>query len=115
MTMTTYKPFDVIELPFPFSDLSSSKKRKALVLSSEEFNVKNKATTVLMITSRANSEWAGDIQLDDWNFAGLKKPCYARLKIFTADNDLILNKVGSLSQNDIKKAIQSFRKYLPVF
>lgn len=115
MTTTIYKPFDVIEIPFPFSDLSASKKRKALVLSSEEFNHKNQATTVLMITSRANSEWVGDVHLEDWNSAGLKKPCYARLKIFTADNDLILNKVGTLSTKDRKKIAQNFNRYLPIF
>lgn len=112
MMITIYKPFDVIELPFPFSDLSSSKRRKALVISSEDFNQQNEATTVMMITSRLNSEWAGDVHLEEWSSAGLKKPCYTRLKIFTADNDLLLNKVGSLSAKDRRKVTQALRKYL---
>lgn len=112
MTTMTYKPFDVVELPFPFSDLSSSKRRKALVISSEDFNHQNKATTVMMITSRQNSNWAGDVHLDEWDLAGLKKPCYTRLKIFTADNGLLLSQVGSLSSNDKKKVTQALRKYL---
>ena len=112
--MMTFKPFDVVELPFPFSDLSSAKRRKALVLSTEEFNSKNNATTVLMITSRANSEWAGDVQLKDWAKAGLKKPCYVRLKIFTADNNIFINKVGSLSLADRKKIITSLHLNLAI-
>ena len=111
--MMIFKPFDVVELPFPFSDLSSAKKRKALVLSSQEFNTKNNATTVVMITSRANSEWLGDVVIKEWSEAGLKKPCYVRLKLFTADNAMFLGRVGTLTAADQKKVTASLRRHLP--
>ncbi len=107
-----FKPFDVVEVPFPFSDLSSAKKRKALVISSEEFNKENKATTVVMITSRLNSAWAGDVNLSEWKKAGLKKPCYVRLKFFTADNSILIAKVGSLSKVDTQNVQAAFNKYI---
>ncbi len=110
MTMMTFKPFDVVELPFPFSDLSSSKRRKALVISSENFNRSNNAVIVAMITSRANSEWVGDVQIENWNFAGLKKQCYVRLKFFTADFSLFTGKVGSLhikDKNNVKASLKN--------
>lgn len=107
-----FKPFDVVEVPFPFSDLSSSKRRKALVISAEDFNKENKATTVVMITSRMNSAWAGDVNLSDWKKAGLKKPCYVRLKFFTADNSIFIDRVGSLSKEDRQNVLSAFNKYI---
>ncbi len=110
--MMTFKPFDVVELPFPFSDLSRAKMRKALVVSSQTFNEMNNAVTVAMITSRANSEWLGDVPIQHWALAGLKKPCYVRLKFFTADTLVFTGKVGELNQIDQKKVMTSFRTNL---
>ena len=33
-----YSPFDIVKVPFPFSDVPRSKRRKALVLSDPVFN-----------------------------------------------------------------------------
>ncbi|PIN85194.1 MAG: hypothetical protein COV47_03445 [Candidatus Diapherotrites archaeon CG11_big_fil_rev_8_21_14_0_20_37_9] len=38
MSGMTYNQADIILLPFPYSDLSSSKKRPALVISNNKFN-----------------------------------------------------------------------------
>ncbi len=105
-----FKPFDVVELPFPFSDLSHAKLRKALVISSAEFNQKNSACTVAMITSRQNSEWFGDVYIKNWAKSGLKKPCYIRFKFFTADLSLFTRKVGQLTANDKAEFLNSFQK-----
>jgi len=45
-----YEPFDIIEVPFPFSDLPRAKRRKALVISTQEFNKRNGNTILMMIT-----------------------------------------------------------------
>ena len=65
-----------------------------------------------MITSRAHSEWAGDIEIKSWARSGLKKPCYIRLKFFTADMMIFSGKVGTLMSEDKKSALTSFKKYL---
>ena len=111
----TFKPFDVVELPFPFSDLSNAKKRKALVISSKHFNEANKAVTVAMITSRISSEWIGDVSIVQWALAGLKKPCYVRLKFFTADISIFTGKVGELDHSDQKNVIASYKSNLLTF
>lgn len=108
----TFKPFDVVELPFPFSDLSKAKRRKALVVSSRTFNEMNNAVTVAMITSRVNSEWLGDVPIEQWALAGLKKSCYVRLKFFTADISIFTGKVGELHHSDQKKVMESFKSNL---
>ena len=38
------KPYDVVEVPFPFIDSPKAKSRKALVISRETFNKNNNAT-----------------------------------------------------------------------
>jgi mRNA interferase MazF len=106
-----YDCYDVIEVPFPFTDTQKSKIRKALVLSSKPFNETNGVTTLLMITSAKYSQWKGDVDLSEWQTAGLKKPCFARLKIFSIDNKLILSRIGHLSKRDqasVRKALMEF-------
>jgi mRNA interferase MazF len=109
-----YEPFDVIEVPFPFSDLPKAKIRKALVITPKAMNEKNQATTLMMITSRKNSEWVGDIEFQEWQKAGLKKPCFARFKFFTADNSLLRGKVGELAAKDRDSVKMSLRELLPL-
>jgi mRNA interferase MazF len=109
----TYEPFDVVVVPFPFSDSPKVKVRKALVLTPKSMNEKNGATTLMMITSRKNSEWMGDIALENWADAGLKKPCFVRFKFFTAGNELIQGKVGSLSVTDKDAVKEAMGMFLP--
>lgn len=95
-----YNTFDVVEVPFPFSDLPKAKVRKALVITPKAMNENNRATTLMMITSRKNSAWVGDINLQEWQKAGLNKPCFVRFKFFTADNQLLRGQVGTLAPTD---------------
>lgn len=107
------EPFDVVVVPFPFSDSPKVKLRKALVLTPKSMNEKNGSTTLMMITSRKNSEWMGDVALENWSDAGLKKPCFARFKFFTACNELIQGKTGSLSSADRDAVTDALGRLLP--
>jgi mRNA interferase MazF len=113
MTTTTYDTYDVVEVPFPFSDMPQVKIRKALVLTPKSMNDLNGATTLMMITSRKNSVWTGDTQLTEWSEAGLKKPCFVRLKFFTPDNKLIIKKIGKLSQTDMNLVSKTLLTLIP--
>jgi len=108
--MTTYKPFDVVEVPFPFVDSPNSKIRKALVISHESFNKENGATILAMITSATHSEWKNDVSVNDLQAAGLKKACVVRFKLFTIQNDLIKGKVGALATVDSKAVKDQFKE-----
>ena len=105
--------FDVVDVPFPFSDVPRSKRRKALVLSDSVFNRKNASSLLMMITSAARSAWHLDVSLEQWNQAGLRKPCLARMKLFTLDNGLILRTVGRLTAEDQQRVTQILRAALP--
>ena len=98
-----YKPFDVVVVPFPFTDVSMQKKRPALVLSSKEnFNLQTKHCVLAMITSAQNSPWALDYYIKTIEETGLHTPSVVRMKIFTLDIKLIIKKIGKLSEQDQK-------------
>ena len=50
--MTPYKRGDVVLVAFPFTDLSTTKMRPAIVISSEKFNRKFNDIVVAAITSQ---------------------------------------------------------------
>jgi mRNA interferase MazF len=91
--------YDVVVVPFPFTDRLVSKRRPAMVLSSSEFNAASGNSVLAMITSTANPPSPLDIEIDSKK-AGLKAPSKVRMKLFTLDNRLILNKAGALAKND---------------
>ena len=107
------EPYTVVEVPFPFSDLPRSKRRKALVLSSEAFNRRNGATILMMITSAGQSQWHLDVPLEQWSAAGLNKPCVARAKLFTLDNRLILGRTGVLAPGDAEAVRRAVQEAMP--
>ena len=106
--------FDVVDVPFPFSDLPRSKRRKALVVSNIAFQRANNASILMMITSAARSSWRHDVPIAAWRAAGLRKACVARPKLFTLDNRLILGHVGTLSAEDADSVCQSLRDAVPL-
>jgi len=85
--------FDVVVVPFPFTDSATTKRRPALVLSdSTNFNQPVGQSVLAMITGAANSDWPLDIEINDLDAAGLSSPSIVRMKIFTLDHQFIVQK-----------------------
>src|SRR3712207_3275011 len=74
--------WDVVVVPFPFTDKAGTKRRPALVLSSRAFN-EHGHTVLAMITTKFHFPWPGDTSITDLVTAGLRSPCIVRLKLFT--------------------------------
>ena len=107
----TFEPFDVVVVPFPFTDREAQRRRPALVVSSPEFNATHDQSILAMITS-AGGDWPSDVAIRDWRAAGLSVPCKVRLKLFTLDEVLILRKTGALSERDAEAVRDSFARFL---
>ncbi|TVQ78791.1 MAG: type II toxin-antitoxin system PemK/MazF family toxin [Bradymonadales bacterium] len=105
-----FDQFDVVVVPFPFSDGPKSKRRKALVISNQKFNKANKNTILLMITSAVKSHWTFDVSIKNLDQAGLSKKCVVRMKSFTLDNALLLERCGRLSSNDASNVLKSWKQ-----
>jgi mRNA interferase MazF len=79
---------DVVVIPFPFSDLSQSKRRPALVIASLQGN----DVILRQITSRTiKDSYAISIDDTDFTSGNLKQPGNIRPnQLFTADSHIIL-------------------------
>ena len=110
-----YDRFDVVVVPFPFTDSAKTKRRPALVVSvANHFNAHIEQYVMVMITTAAQSEWPLDIKLRDNRHAGLEVACMVRMKFFTLDGTLIIRKLGSLSLDDQKRVTKSIKTILGV-
>lgn len=96
-----YERYDVVKVPFPFTDRQPSKTRPALVLSqAARFNQVIGHGVLAMITSAGHAAWPLDTPITDLAAAGLPAPSIARMKLFTFDVRLILAPLGRLAGPD---------------
>lgn len=105
------EPWDLVVVPFPFTDSASAKRRPALVLSARAFN-ENGFTILAMITTKAHHPWPSDTDIRELGEAGLTSPCIVRMKLFTLDNRLIMKKIGRLSTDDRDRVTEQMRRHL---
>jgi len=103
-----YKKWEIVLVPFPFTNLTTTKKRPALIISPAQYN-KNPDVVILFITSKLDLEYrVGDYKIQEWEKANLPKPSMLRMKFATIDKSIIIKKLGRLSEKDVKE----FRKLL---
>lgn len=100
MATRTSSPGDIIIVPFPFTDREASKRRPALVCSSQLFNRQAKHVVLAMITTSMHAAWPGDVLIRDLDAAGLRVTSVVRWKLFTLDASFILRRAGALSARD---------------
>jgi mRNA interferase MazF len=113
MLTVNYNIFDVVVVPFPFTDRNTEKRRPALVLSDHKnFNDISENCVLAMITSAKNSDWPLDAPINSIKETGLPAPSKVRMKLFTLDNRLILKKIGGLSAKDQKTVKESLQKLM---
>jgi mRNA interferase MazF len=91
---------DVVVLPFPFSDLSATKRRPALVVAT----LTGIDVILCQITSQATRDsYALALVESDFTEGGLRQASFIRPnRLFTADSGLVLYRAGKIS--DAKQA-----------
>jgi mRNA interferase MazF len=108
--MAKFVKKDVVVVPFPFSELTQAKRRPALVLAELSGN-----DVILSQITRQNIKDSYSIPLapDDFESGSLNKSSNIRPnRIFTADQKILLYKVGHLKRDKIEETISGLIKIL---
>lgn len=110
-TTTDYKFGDIVLVAFPFTDQSASKRRPAVVVSSQAYNQARRDLIIMAVTSQLQpTQMIGEVIINDWIPAGLIKPSVIKPVITTIERKLVLKRMGSLgpdSQTALREAIHS--------
>jgi len=112
--MASFERFDIVRVPFPFTDRHADKNRPALVLSdSAAFNRPAGHGVMAMVTSAGHAPWPLDVQIGDLKTAGLPAPSIVRFKLFTLDHRLVRGRLGRLADKDQANVQKAMRRLLP--
>jgi mRNA interferase MazF len=99
-SMTDYKKGDIVLVSFPFTDLTTTKQRPALIISPEQYN-QGADVVIAFITSNLNSPRRyRDYPIKEWQTAGLPKPSIVRMKFATVEKGIVIKKLGEIQEKD---------------
>jgi len=95
---------DVVVIPFPFSDLTQAKRRPAVVVAT----LRGDDLILCQITSRQLSdEYAVPLDNADIHGGSLEKSSNVRPnRLFTADQQIILYKVGTIDSTKMNEIVR---------
>ncbi len=92
---------DIIVVPFPFTDQTATKKRPAVVVSSESYHRARPDLILMAITSQIHpAPTVGEAIVVHWQAAGLLKPSVIKPLLTTIDANLVIRQLGQLHPDD---------------
>lgn len=105
-------PYDVIVVPFPYSDRLAEKRRPAIVISSKRLKP-HRLVWIAMVTSASNESWSCDVAIADSAKAGLPAASVVRTaKIACIDPARIQRRLGRLDREAIRAVQQKLKGFL---
>jgi mRNA interferase MazF len=107
--MSNYSRGEVVLIRYPFSDLSGSKIRPAVIVNAPHTS---KDVFILPLTSKTRSLLPGEFVLSNWSQAGLNVETAVKRGIYTVHQNLIAQRVGKLSDSDLKELDNALRLWL---
>ena len=108
--MARFVKGDVVVIPFPFSDLSETKRRPALVLA--DFPGDD------ILLCQITSKYSAPVYVVELNAAGFTSgslPCSSFIRtnrIFTGDKNMIIRKTGHVSSEIMSAVVDRIITYL---
>ncbi len=107
--MPSFSKNEIVLVRYPFSDLTSSKVRPAVVVNAPHMS---QDLFVVALTSKTNNLLAGEFVLAEWKKAGLNVESAVKRGIFTIKDTLVRTSVGNLDDADAKLLEDSLRQWL---
>ena len=104
-------PWDVIVVPFPYSERLAEKRRPAIVVSNEILHVDG-FVWIAMVTGAGKERRPGDVEIRDLRSASLPGASMVRVsKLATIEPGRIVRRIGRLAAGEtaaVRKAIMAF-------
>lgn len=108
-----FEQWDVVVVPFPFTDWAAARRRPALVVSRPvSLGAVVGHSVLAMITSTGHRRWPLDVPVSDLRSAGLPAPSVVRMKLFTLDDRLVERIAGKLTPGDARAVTDSLAEML---
>ena len=99
--MTDCKFGDVVLVGFPFTNLQTTKKRPAVIISNTAYQQQRPDIILMAITSQIRQPLTvGEALVQDWQTAGLAKPSVFKPLIATIEKERIIKVMGQLTDRD---------------
>jgi mRNA interferase MazF len=105
--MATFDVWDIIKVPFPYTDRPVRQRRPALVIAAGELQDLHGLLWLAMITSAANRGWPGDAVVSDLGAAGLPAPSIIRPAKIATIEVRDAERLGTLAVPD-RAAVRSY-------
>jgi mRNA interferase MazF len=99
----TFRRWDIVSVPFPFVEGHATKRRPALVVSTDAFHRAHRACFGAMITTARHMRDVrpDDIEIKDLIRAGLPRPCVVRLaRLATFEWSDQIRRAGTLHRRE---------------
>lgn len=107
-----FQSWDVVLVPFPYTERNYTKVRPALVISTDALSTKAEKYFLAMITSAQHARIYGDVPINDLKLAGLPAESIVRpSKIATFEEASFVRRVGTLTVKDRKDVTTRLREF----
>jgi mRNA interferase MazF len=101
---------EVVLVPFPFSDLTTTKVRPAVIVSGPLYHATEPDLILAAITTKTSAATGAlDYILSDWRAAGLRYPSALKPVLFTLEPTRVIHRVGLLTTHDLAEVTQRLR------
>jgi len=108
---------EVVEVDWPFSDLTGSQPRPTIVVQADDLNGLIDDSIFVKIQSNAYGIPGTEVEIDPTveTLSGLSKVCYASCKdVLTRDQALVLGRVGVLSDAAMRQVEACLKRVLEI-
>ncbi|MBS4000997.1 MAG: type II toxin-antitoxin system PemK/MazF family toxin [Desulfobulbaceae bacterium] len=106
-----YNQREIVLVPFPYSDLTSVKRRPVVILSNNRFNENRKDLVVAAITSKEfTDEYSVIITNNELEYGILPEPSVIKIsKLFTIHKSKVVKKFSILNHSSFEEVTKKLR------
>jgi len=98
--MPSFKPWDIVRVPFPYTDRPVRERRPALVVGTNGIQDPHGLLWVIMITSAGHRGWPGDVIVSDLKESGLPAASVVRTAKVATIEAKEADRIGALPLED---------------